>query len=46
MGFRTGSQGLDNKIIRPEFVEFTAEGSVRCRKRLGGLLSYYYRKAA
>ena len=39
-------QGLENKIIRPEFVEFPAEGSVRRRKRLGGLLNYYYRKAA
>ena len=39
-------QGLENKIIRPEFAEFPAEGSVRRRQRLGGLLNYYYRKAA
>lgn len=39
-------QGLENKIIRPEFVEFPAGGSVHRRKRLGGLLNYYYRKAA
>jgi putative transposase len=28
-------QGLENKIIRPEFAEFPAEGSVHRRKRLG-----------
>ncbi|MBL9168796.1 MAG: transposase [Verrucomicrobiales bacterium] len=39
-------QGLENKIIRPEFEEFPAEGSVHGRKRLGGLLNYHYRKAA
>ena len=39
-------QGLENKIIRPEFAEFPAEGSVHRRKRLGGLLNYYYQKAA
>ena len=38
-------KGLENKIIRPEFAEFPAEGSVRRRQRLGGLLNYY-RKAA
>jgi len=39
-------QGLENKIIRPEFAEFPGEGSVHRRKRLGGLLNYYYRTAA
>jgi transposase InsO family protein len=39
-------QGLSNKIIRPEFVEFPSEGAIHCRQRLGGLLRYYYRKAA
>jgi transposase InsO family protein len=39
-------QGLGNKIIRPEFAEFPTEGAVHCRKRLGGLLRYYYREAA
>jgi len=34
-------QGLDYKIIRPEFPVFLAEGDVGCRKRLGGLLRYY-----
>jgi len=39
-------QGLENKIIRPEFPAFPDEGEVVCRKRLGGLLRYYYREAA
>ncbi len=39
-------QGLENKIIQPEFTPFPTEGAVRCRKRLGGLLRYYYREAA
>jgi hypothetical protein len=38
-------QALDNKIIRPEFRGFPAEGSVHRRKRFGGLLNCYYRKA-
>lgn len=43
---RRNHQGLENKIIRPEFSEFPAEGSVRCRKRLGGLLNCRWRKTA
>jgi len=39
-------QGLENKIIRPEFPAFPSAGDVCCRKRLGGLLRYYYREAA
>jgi transposase InsO family protein len=39
-------QGLGNRIIRPEFTEFPTEGAIKCRKRLGGLLRYYYREAA
>lgn len=39
-------QGLENKIIQPEFTPFPSEGAVHCRKRLGGLLRYYYREAA
>jgi transposase InsO family protein len=38
-------QGLENKIIEPEF-GLAAEGEVNCRERLGGLLRYYYRDAA
>jgi transposase InsO family protein len=39
-------QSLENKTIQPEFPELPAEGDLRCRKRLGGLLRYYYREAA
>jgi hypothetical protein len=39
-------QGLENKIIHPEFAPFSTEGAIHCRKRLGGLLCYYYREAA
>ena len=39
-------QSLQNKIIRPEFAEFPAKGAIQCRERLGGLLRYYFRKAA
>jgi hypothetical protein len=39
-------QGLDNRIIRPEFVPHPQHGQVRCRDRLGGLLNYYHRPAA
>ena len=38
-------QGLENKIIEPEFTQSRA-GEVNCRERLGGLLRYYYRDAA
>ena len=37
-------QGLENKIIEPEFGSAGRfEGKVQCRERLGGLLRYYYR---
>jgi len=39
-------QGLQNKIIQPEFPEFPDVGTIRSRQRLGGLLRYYYREAA
>jgi hypothetical protein len=39
-------QGLENKIIRPEFAPFPSAGTLKRRKRLGGLLSPYYREAA
>jgi transposase InsO family protein len=37
-------QGLGNRLIVPMSTETT--GTVKCRQRLGGLLSYYYREAA
>jgi transposase len=39
-------QGLENKIIQPGPEVGSATGKVRCRKRLGGMLKYYYREAA
>ena len=39
-------QGLDNRLITTLGVPTNSDGDVRCRKRLGGLLSYYHREAA
>jgi putative transposase len=39
-------QGLENKIIKPDFEESKMEGDIECRSRLGGLMKYYFRKAA
>ena len=39
-------QGLENKVIRPEVGDFPPHGCIHCRKRLGGMLRYYYREAA
>jgi hypothetical protein len=39
-------QGLDNALICPEPEHAGGEGEVHRRERLGGLLNYYYRKAA
>ncbi len=38
-------QGLDNHLIAPEGTVGCPTGPVARRKRLGGLLSYYYREA-
>jgi len=37
-------QGIENQLIKPEVL--SREGEVKCKKRLGGLLHYYYREAA
>ena len=39
-------QGLNNKLIRPGDEVGRRHGEVVCRERLGGMLQYYYRKAA
>ncbi len=39
-------QGLDNRLIDPGEEAGATEGPSACRERLGGLLRYYYRKAA
>jgi len=38
-------QGLDNKLIQSGESVGQAEGDIRCRERLGGLLRYYHRAA-
>ena len=39
-------QGLGNRLIEPDESPRHANGAIRCRERLGGLLRYYYRDAA
>ena len=39
-------QGLGNPLLEAEECVGSPHGKVRCRKRLGGLLSYYHRDAA
>jgi putative transposase len=39
-------QGLGNRLIEPEPDVARAAGNIQCRERLGGLLRYYYRRAA
>jgi len=39
-------QGLDNQIIQPRHEVGAVAGKVECREQLGGMLKYYYRKAA
>ena len=39
-------QGLENRLIDPLTKVGSADGAVACRERLGGMLKYYYRKAA
>jgi len=39
-------QALENKIIRPEFTTATTRGVIVRRRRLGGMLNFYFREAA
>jgi len=40
-------QGRDNLLLFPRDGQTNmADGAIRCRARLGGLLKFYYRKAA
>jgi hypothetical protein len=39
-------QGLGNRLIEPGEEVGQTTGEVACRERLGGMLRYYYRKAA
>ena len=37
-------QGIENQLIRPEIL--TREGEITSKKRLSGMLTYYYRQPA
>ncbi len=39
-------QGIGNRLLIPGIEAGQKAGEVMCRERLGGLLRYYYRKAA
>jgi transposase InsO family protein len=39
-------QGLENQLLENPPAPAKPEGGVQCRKRIGGLLNYYYRDAA
>jgi hypothetical protein len=39
-------QGLGNRLIEPGLEVGWSAGAVACRKRLGGVLRFYYRAAA
>jgi putative transposase len=39
-------QGLSNRFILPDPAHVGSTGIVQCRRRLGGMLNYYYRAAA
>ena len=39
-------QGLGNRLISPESLPGLSQGDVARHERLGGLLNYYYRRAA
>ena len=39
-------QGLGNRLILPDRSHKRTAGLVRCHQRLGGMLNYYYRRAA
>ena len=39
-------QGLGNQLILEPRDGVSVSGNVKCRERLGGLLQYYYRRAA
>jgi len=39
-------QGLENKILDPGEEVGKIAGKIECRERMGGMLQYYYRKAA
>jgi putative transposase len=39
-------QGMQNRLIQPGAEAAGLQGEIACRNRLGGMIQYYYRKAA
>jgi hypothetical protein len=39
-------QGRENRLLRPLAADRDVNASVKRRERLGGMLSYYYQRAA
>ena len=39
-------QGLENRLLKPSPESKSHTGTISCHTRLGGVLNYYYRKAA
>ena len=39
-------QGLENRLLKPLAMVSSTNDPIHCRERLGGLLNFYYRKAA
>ncbi len=44
--FERNHQGLDNELIEEPSDEPHIGGDVECRERMGGILRYYYQRAA
>jgi hypothetical protein len=44
--FERNHQGLSNELIEKLSDEPNTDGAVECQERLGGVLNYYYRRAA
>jgi len=44
--FERNHQGLDNQLIEKLSDELRVNGAIERRERLGGVLKYYYRRAA
>ena len=44
--YERNHQGLDNRLIISRNVTPTKTGTIQTRRRLGGMLNYYYREAA
>jgi hypothetical protein len=39
-------QGLRNRLVNPRVSDFEVSGSIKRKKRIGGMLNCYYRAAA